>query len=423
MKEVIKKANECLSCIKKPCSIGCPLNNDIPTFIKLVREDNLEEAFKVLSDTTVLPAICGRICPKERQCQGNCIKKLKGNPVEIGSIESYIGDYSLKNNLKLPTKKLNKYKVAVIGSGPASLTCAAFLRREGFNVTIFEKYDYLGGLLVHGIPSFRLDKTIVKKSIEKIVDTGINVEYNMELGKNLIIEDLEKEYDAIFIGIGSNISRKMNISGEDLYGVYGGNELLEKEIKLDYKDKVVIVSGGGNVAIDVARVIKRQNAKRVIIVYRRSREEMPADEKEVNDCLNDGVEILYQTNILKINGDKKVQNIEVIKTDLIKKDGESRLIPVNIEGTNYNIDCDYVMMAVGSITDNNITSKLNVLLDKTSKIIVNNKYQTSNEKIFAGGDVAGVEATVAYAARSGRDAAESIKEYLYEKRDQEGIFN
>lgn len=423
MKEVIKKSNECLSCIKKPCSIGCPLNNDIPTFIKLVKEDNLEEAFKVLSDTTVLPAICGRICPKERQCQGNCIKKLKSTPVEIGSIESYIGDYSIKNNIKLPTKKTNKYKVAVIGSGPASLTCAAFLRREGFNVTIYEKYDYLGGLLVHGIPDFRLDKKIVEKTIEKILETGINVEYNMELGRNLLIEDLEKDYDAIFIGIGSNISRKMNIEGEALNGVYGGNELLEHNIKLDYKDKTVIVSGGGNVAIDVARTIKKQNAKKVLIVYRRSREEMPADEKEINDAIEDGVEILYQTNILKVNGNDKVENIEVIKTDLIKKDGETRLTPVNIEGTNYNIDCDYVIMAVGSTADKNITTKLNVSLDKNSKIIVNNKYQTSIDNIYAGGDIAGTEATVAYAARSGRDAAISIQEYLYEKGNQERISN
>lgn len=412
MKDIINKTKECLSCIKKPCSIGCPLKNDIPEFIKLVQDNNIEEAYKVLVNKTVLPSICGRICPKERQCQGNCIKRLKGNPVSIGDIEAYIGDYAIKNNFKLPTTKPNNKKVAVIGSGPASLTCAAFLRRNGYNVTIYEKYDYLGGLLVHGIPDFRLDKSIVKKSIEKILDTGINVEYKMELGRNLHLKDLEKDYDAIFVGIGSNISRKMNIEGEDLNGVYGGNELLEHELKLDYKDKTVIVSGGGNVAIDVARVIKRQNAKKVIIVYRRSREEMPADEKEINEALNDGVEILYQTNILKINGQDKVQNIEVIKTDLIKKDGETRLVPVNIEGSNYNIDCDYVMMAVGSIADKNITTSLNIDLDKNNKIIVNNKYQTSNKKVFAAGDVAGVESTVAYAARSGRDAAESIKEYL-----------
>ncbi|MDO4996222.1 MAG: FAD-dependent oxidoreductase [Bacilli bacterium] len=415
MKDIIKKTNECLSCIKKPCTNGCPLNNDIPEFIKLVKEEKVEEAYKVLSNTTVLPSICGRICPKERQCQGSCVKKIKGQPVEIGNIESYIGDYSIKNNLKLPSKKLNKYKVAVIGSGPASLTCAAFLRREGYNVTIYEKYDYLGGLLVHGIPDFRLDKKIVKESIEKILDTGINVEYNMELGNNLLLEDIEKEYDAIFIGIGSNISRKMNIEGEGLNGVYGGNELLEKEIKLDYKDKTVIVSGGGNVAIDVARVVKRQNAKKVIIVYRRSKEEMPADETELNEALKDGVEILYQTNILKINGTDKVENIEVIKTELVKKENETRLTPVNIEGTNYNINCDYVMMAVGSIADKNITTKLNIELDKNNKIIVNHKYQTSNKKIFAGGDIANVEATVAYAARSGRDAAISIMEYLNER--------
>lgn len=415
MKKINEKMNECLSCIKKPCSVGCPLNNDIPTFIKLAKENKLEEAYNVLLNTTVLPSICGRICPKERQCQGSCIKRIKSMPVQIGNIEAYIGDEALKNNYNIPTKERNNYKVAVVGSGPASITCAAFLKKAGCSVTIYEKYNYLGGLLVHGIPNFRLKKAIVKKSIDKILATGINVEYNMELGKNLHIEDLDKKYDAIFIGIGANISKKMNINGEELNGVYGGNELLEHNIKLDYEGKTIIVSGGGNVAIDVARTIKRKKAKRVIIIYRRSREEMPADEKEIEDALKDGVEIQYQTNILKINGNNKVENVEVVKTDLIKKDGETRLIPVNIEGTNFTIDCDYIMMAVGSIADKNITKKLKIELDKNNKIIVNEKYQTSNKKIFAGGDVANVNSTVAYAARSGRDAAVNIMEYLNER--------
>lgn len=415
MQKIKELSEYCLSCIKKPCSKGCPLNNDIPEFIKLVKENKLEEAYNTLINTTVLSPICGRICPRERQCQGNCIRRLKGKSVSIGKIEAFIGDMANKEKWPLPIMKDNKYSVAIIGSGPSSLTCAAFLRRYGYKVTIYEKYDYLGGLLVHGIPDFRLDKEIVKQTIDKILSTGIDVKYNMELGKNLDIKELEKSYDAIFLGIGSNISRKMNIEGEELNGVYGGNELLEHEIKLDYQDKTVIISGGGNVAIDVARVVKRQGAKKVMIIYRRNREEMPADEEEIEEAIKDGVEIEYQTNILKINGKSSVKSIEAIKTELVKKEDEKRLIPVNIKNSNYTIKCDYVIMAIGSIADSNITRKLDLEIDKNNKIIVNKKYQTSNRKIFAGGDVAGVDSTVSSASRSGRDAATSIMEYLNKK--------
>lgn len=410
--ENIKTLSEyCLSCINKPCSKACPLNNNIPEFIKLVKDNNIKEAYKVLLETTVLPSICGRVCPKNRQCQGSCIRKLKGNPVSIGEIEAYVGDVALKEDWKLPTNKETNHKVAVIGSGPASLTCAAFLRRNGIQTTIYEKHDYLGGLLVHGIPDFRLSKDIVHKTIEKILETGINVEYNMELGKNIDLSTLEKEYDAVFLGIGANSSRKMNIEGEELSGVYGGNELLENKKEIDCKDKTVIVSGGGNVAIDVARTLKRQGASKVIIVYRRNKDEMPADIEEIEDALKENIEIKYQTNILKINGMNSVESIEVIKTELIKKENETRLVPVNIENTNYQIDCDFVIMAVGSTSDNYINS-LNIELDKNNKIIINDKYQTTNKKIFAGGDIAGIDSTVASAARSGRDAALSIIEHL-----------
>lgn len=411
MKNIKTLSVYCLSCINKPCSKACPLNNNIPEFIKLVKDNNIKEAYKVLLETTVLPSICGRVCPKNRQCQGSCIRKLKGNPVSIGEIEAYVGDVALKEDWKLPTTKETNHKVAVIGSGPASLTCAAFLRRNGIQTTIYEKHDYLGGLLVHGIPDFRLSKDIVNKTIEKILETGINVEYNMELGKNIDLSTLEKEYDAVFLGIGANSSRKMNIEGEELSGVYGGNELLENKKVIDCKDKTVIVSGGGNVAIDVARTLKRQGASKVIIVYRRNKDEMPADIEEIEAALKENIEIKYQTNILKINGMNSVESIEVIKTELIKKENETRLVPVNIENTNYKIDCDFVIMAVGSTSDNYINS-LNIELDKNNKILINDKYQTSNKKIFAGGDIAGIDSTVASAARSGRDAALSIIEYL-----------
>lgn len=413
MKEL---ANYCLGCINKPCSKGCPLNNDIPGFIKLIKEDNIKEAYELLCKTTVLQSICGRICPHLKQCEGKCIRGIKGEPVNIGKLESYSGDEAIKNNWNIPASKTTKKeKIAIIGSGPSGLTCAAFLKVEGYQVTIYEKHNYLGGLLRHGIPDFRLPKNILDETINKIISLGIEIKPNKELGKNLSLSDLEKEYDCIFIGIGANLSSKMNIPGEDLNGVYGGNELLEQNNHPNYENKEVIVSGGGNVAMDVARTIKKLGAKKVTIIYRRSEKEMPAEIKEIEEAKQEGIELLTQTNILSIIGKDKVEQLECIKTELIKKEGETRLSPINIEGTNFKIKADYCIMAVGSHPEEEITTKLNLELDKKNRIVVNENNQTSNKKIFAGGDISGTEATVAYAARSGRNAAYNIIEYLNNK--------
>ena len=397
----------CLNCKVKPCSVkGCPLNNDIPSFI---HEEDYEKAFNILCNTTVLPAICGKICPHEKQCQGSCVRGIKSHPVPIGDMESIIGDMSIKNNYKIPKEideKLVDKKVAVIGSGPAGLTCSAFLARKGVQVTLYEKYNELGGILVHGIPEFRLPKQTVKDTISKILDLGIKVELNKELGENLNIEDLSGKYDAVFVGIGANIPSKMNIPGEDLEGVYGGNTLLETGNHPSYEGKTVAVIGGGNVAMDSARTIKRLGAKQVYVIYRRAEEQMPAERKEIESAKEEGIEFLFQNNIVKVLGNTHVEKIECIRTQLVKKEGEDRLSPVNIEGSNYIMDMDYVVMATGSKPEEKVIE--NFEKNKWGYIAVNEKMQTSIKNVYAGGDIAGEKQTVAWAARSGRNAAESI---------------
>ena len=270
MKEIEEKVNYCLNCKIKPCSQkGCPLNNNIPEFIKAVKEEKYKEAYQILSETTVLPGVCGKICPHMKQCQGSCVRGIKGEPVSIGDIENFIFQkaveqgYSLKDVIeKQENPEISSKKVAIVGGGPAGLTCSAFLAKDGVDVTIYEKYDYLGGLLVHGIPEFRLSKQTVKETVDRILDLRIKVEYNKELGKNLSLEELEQNYDAIFLSIGANKPAKMGVKGEDLKGVYGGNELLEYNTHPNYEGKIVSVIGGGNVAMDCARTIKRLRSKR-----------------------------------------------------------------------------------------------------------------------------------------------------------------
>lgn len=269
MEEIQEKANYCLNCKVKPCSLkGCPLNNNIPDFIKKIKEENYKEAYKILCQTTVLPGVCGRICPHMKQCQGSCVRGIKGEPVNIGDLEAFVFDKAIEENLKLkdymPQKtneELKSKKVAIIGGGPAGLTCSAFLAKEGIQVTIFEKYNYLGGILVHGIPNFRVDQNVVENTVKQILDLGVQVEYEMELGKNLKLEELENQFDAIFLCIGANKSGKMGVEGENLNGVFGGNELLEFNTHPNYTGKIVSVIGGGNVAMDCARTIKKLRSK------------------------------------------------------------------------------------------------------------------------------------------------------------------
>ena len=410
-------ASYCLNCKTKPCRTGCPLGNDIPEFIKNVKEENYEQAYKVLSKTTVLEPVCGRICPHMSQCMGKCVRGIKSNPVNIGELEAFVGDMAVKNKYSMDdsqdkAEKSNSKKVAIIGSGPAGLTCAAFLARGGADVTIFEKKSTLGGLLRYGIPEFRLPKEILDNTINKIIDLGIKIELNKELGTDLNLQDLTNDFDRVFISIGANIPWKMGIEGEELEGVYGGNTLLEYNSHPDYSGKKVAIIGGGNVAMDCARTIKNKGAENVTVIYRRAEEQMPAERKEIEDAKNEGVEFLFQTSVVRINGNNDVENkvtsIECIKTELVQKEGETRLSPVNIEGSNYELDMDYVVMAIGSMPEEKVVNNLGLEVDRKGYIKVDENYETSIKNVFAGGDVAGTTATVAWAARTGRDVAERI---------------
>ena len=412
IEQIEQKANYCLNCKVKPCSQkGCPLNNNIPDFIQALKKEEYLEAYKILSETTVLPGVCGRICPHEKQCQGSCVRGIKGEPVSIGELEAYVFDkvHELGYNLSdcYEKKEKTNKKVAIIGGGPAGLTCAGFLAKEGINVTIYDKYDYLGGLLVFGIPEFRLPKEIVKATVKDILDLGIEVKYNKELGKDFELKDIEDQYDAIFLSIGANVSSKMGVEGEELKGVYGGNELLEYNLHPEYTNKKVIVVGGGNVAMDCARTINKLGAKEVTVVYRRAEEQMPAERKEILDAKNEGIKFAFQNNIVKIIGQDKVEKVELIKTELIKKEGESRLVPVNIENSNYQVDVDYIVMALGSKPQEYVKD-LGLKLNKWGNIEVDDEYKTSNPKIYSGGDLAGMKGTVAWAAKSGRETAKNI---------------
>jgi len=433
--ELIEEKNYCLNCKNKPCSTsGCPLGNDIPGFIKA---ENDKTAFEILCKTTVLPAICGRICPKSRYCQANCIRGIKHAPVEIGKLEQHIGDISIKNNYKIPKHIDEEKKVAVVGSGPAGLTCAAFLAMKGIQVTIYEKNKKLGGILQYGIPSFRLDKKIVDESIKKILDLGIEAKTEKELGKDFTIEQLAKEYNAVFVSIGASKPKKI-LEGEN---ILSGNLLLDKIQKNEgvpnFKDKKIIVYGGGNVAIDVSRTLKRLGAD-VCIVYRRNVEQMPAEFNEIREAQNEGIKIIEKTNIIEFkdgkanciktklaeiveengNGNEPINtineniknNIEILLQQKNMKRNKTRV--ENIEGSNFEIEANYIILATGSQADQELLNKQGIETDKKGFIKIDNHNRTSLKNVYAGGDVVGEEATVTYAARSGRETANYITQML-----------
>lgn len=412
--EEIKKASDyCLNCKIKPCQKGCPLGNDIPEFISKIKEGKYEEAYRVIEETSVLFALCGKICPHTKQCQGKCVRGIKGEPVQIGKLEAFLGEYVDENKLPLQKIKEQKpYKIAIIGSGPAGLTAAAYLAKRGHQVTIYEKEEKLGGILRYGIPEFRLEKTKVDNTINRILELGVKVKCNTKLGKDISIENLKQQYDAIFLGIGANLSHKMGIEGEEKLNVFGGNELLQTSNHPEYKDRIVIIVGGGNVAMDAARTIKRLGAKEVKVVYRREEAQMPAEPKEIKEAKQEGIEFIYKTNVQKILGEEKVEQVECIKTELIQKEGETRLYPVNIKGSEFLLKADYVIMAIGAGLDRELTQGLGLELNEKNYIKIDENYMTNIGGVFAAGDIVGERATVAWASRSGREAAKSIETWL-----------
>ncbi|TFG22482.1 MAG: NADPH-dependent glutamate synthase [Promethearchaeota archaeon] len=431
-KMVILETQRCLQCGNPLCIQGCPVNVDIPQFIKLLRSKKYKEASMFIKQYNLLPAICGRVCPQETQCEGVCLLGNVDKPVAIGYLERFIADWERKSEMKeCPECQAPKnIKVAIIGSGPAGLTCAGELTRIGYDVTVFEALHTGGGVLVYGIPEFRLPKIIVEEEIESLKDLGVKVKYNMIIGKILSIEDLkEKGYKAIFIGVGAGLPVFLNIPGLRLNGVTSANEFLTRaNLMKAYKfpeydtpirvGKIVTVIGGGNVAMDSARVALRLGAKKVIIVYRRSEQEMPARREEYHHGKEEGLEFQFLTNPIEFLGDQdeNVKQMVCQKMELGDPDDSGRRSPIPIKGSEFIIDTDMIIIAIGTRANPICPKSIpNLNLNKWGYIETNDKCQTNLEEIFAGGDIVTGSATVISAMGAGKRAAEGIHEYLTKK--------
>lgn len=430
--EAVEEAKRCLNCKNANCVKGCPVSINIPEFIDQIKNNDFEKAYEVLSKSTSLPAICGRVCPQESQCEGKCIRGIKGDSVSIGKLERFVADWAAENNItaKVEEEKKNK-KVAVIGSGPAGLTCAGELAKSGYDVTVFEALHKAGGVLVYGIPEFRLPKdTVVNKEIENIKSLGVKIETNTIVGKSVTIDQLmdDEGYDAIFIGSGAGLPKFMGIPGENSNGVFSANEYLTrinlmKGYRDDYdtpvyKSKKVAVVGGGNVAMDAARCALRLGAE-VYIVYRRSEEELPARAEEVHHAKEEGIQFHLLTNPTEIIADDSgyVTGMRCVKMELGEPDKSGRRTPCVIEGSDYILDVDTVIMALGTTPNPLITSTTKGLdVNRRSCIVADDiTGQTSREGIFAGGDAVTGAATVILAMGAGKQAAKAIDEYLKNK--------
>ncbi len=425
----VEEAGRCLNCKHKPCVSGCPVNVRIPEFIAEVAKGDFLAAYKIITDTNALPAVCGRVCPQESQCESKCVRGLKGEPVAIGRLERFVADWYMKNVDKMPEKPVsNGIKVAVVGSGPSGLACAGDLAKLGYDVSIFEAFHTAGGVLVYGIPEFRLPKAIVQKEIDKLSAMGVHVMTNMVIGKVLSIDELVEDmgFKAVFIGSGAGLPTFMNIPGEALVGVYSANEYLTrinlmKAYKEEYdtpimKSKAVAVVGGGNVAMDAARCAKRLGAENVYIVYRRSEKEMPARAEEVHHAKEEGIQFHLLRNPLQIlnDGTGKTAGIECQVMELGEADASGRRRPVPVEGSNYIIDVDTVVMAIGTSPNPLIrTTTKGLESNRKGCLVVNEETnQTTREGIYAGGDAVTGAATVILAMGAGKKAAASIHAYL-----------
>lgn len=419
----IDEAKRCLNCKNMPCVSGCPVKIHIPQFIAEVANGNFEKAYQIISETSSLPAVCGRVCPQERQCESKCVRGIKGDSVGIGRLERFVADWHNKNVTELPKKPAsNGHKVAVIGSGPAGLTCAGDLAKKGYDVTIFEALHLAGGVLVYGIPEFRLPKAIVQKEIDGLKALGVKVETNMVIGKVLSIDELlEDGFEAVFIGSGAGLPKFMGIPGENLNGVYSANEFLtrvnlmkayKKDSKTPIKEnKKVAVVGGGNVAMDAARCAKRLGADEVYIVYRRSEAELPARLEEVEHAKEEGIIFKLLTNPVEILSDENgfVGGIKCVEMELGEPDASGRRRPQVKEGSDFVLDLDCVVMALGTSPNPLIKSTTKGLeTESWGGIIADENGQTSRAKIYAGGDAVTGAATVILAMGAGKAAAEAI---------------
>ncbi len=430
--EAMEEASRCLNCKNAACVKGCPVSINIPAFIQEVKNGSFENAYRVISASSSLPAVCGRVCPQENQCEGKCIRGLKGDAISIGKLERFVADWAFENNIKptVTAEKKNK-KVAVIGSGPAGVTCAGDLAKKGYDVTVFEALHEFGGVLVYGIPEFRLPKErVVKKEIENVKALGVKFENNVIIGKSITIDELmEKEgFDAVFIGSGAGLPKFMGIPGENANGVFSANEYLtrsnlmkafrsESDTPIMIGKKVAVV-GGGNVAMDAARTALRLGSE-VHVIYRRSEAELPARVEEVHHAKEEGIIFDLLTNPVEILSDENgwVSGIKCVKMELGEPDASGRRSPVEIEGSEFVIDVDVVIMSLGTSPNPLISSTTKGLeLNKRKCIVADEEFgSTSKEGVFAGGDAVTGAATVILAMGAGRAAAKGIDEYLSNK--------
>ncbi len=421
--EAIKEANRCLQCNNPRCMKGCPVNIRIPEFIKAIKEEDFKKAYEIISESSSLPAICGRVCPQEKQCESMCVKGFKGEAISIGSLERYVADFAMENNLiSTSLKNKNGKKVAIVGSGPAGLSCAGELARNGYDVTIYEVLHKAGGVLTYGIPEFRLPKSIVEKEVNSLEKLGVKIICDVPIGNAITLSELEKEYDAVFLGTGAGLPKFMNIPGEDANEVFSANEILTRinlmgAYKSDSKTpikkgNIAYVIGGGNVAMDAVRSLKRLGME-AHLMYRRSEEELPARKMEVEHAKKEGIIFDLLRNPVEIltDDDNHVVGMEVIEMELGDADESGRRSVTEKAGSNYKIKCDMIVEALGTSPNHEAIKNSNIELTDKGLIVVNGT-KTTLSNVFAGGDAVTGAATVILAMEAGKQAAHEIAEFL-----------